>query len=94
MPSDDVGAFTPGRLYLLPQPDALPQLLYYGNFLAVPIPFTAARESIMTLFEPTLSPVAGKRRFSAIITAIVRSHAIIFMSEVGFYAFVDSDMLD
>ncbi|OBT83089.1 hypothetical protein VE02_08600 [Pseudogymnoascus sp. 03VT05] len=71
-----------GRLYhhlaILARPDALPQLLYYGKSLAVPIPFTAARESIMTLFEPTLNPVAGKRRFSAVITAIVRSHAIIF----------------
>ncbi|OBT73410.1 hypothetical protein VF21_08106 [Pseudogymnoascus sp. 05NY08] len=71
-----------GRLYhhlaILARPDALPQLLYYGKSLAVPIPFTAARESIMTLFEPTLYPVAGKRRFSAVITAIVRSHAIIF----------------
>ncbi|KFY07054.1 hypothetical protein V492_07487, partial [Pseudogymnoascus sp. VKM F-4246] len=73
---------TTGRLYhhlaILARPDALPQLLYYGKSLAVPIPFTAARESIMTLFEPTLNPVAGKRRFSAVITAIVRSHAIIF----------------
>ncbi|OBT57876.1 hypothetical protein VE04_02097 [Pseudogymnoascus sp. 24MN13] len=71
-----------GRLYhhlaILARPDALPQLLYYGKSLAVPIPFTAARESIMTLFEPTLNPVAGQRRFSAVITAIVRSHAIIF----------------
>ncbi|ELR07169.1 hypothetical protein VC83_04915 [Pseudogymnoascus destructans] len=71
-----------GRLYhhlaILARPDALPQLLYYGKSLAVPIPFTAARESIMTLFEPTLNPVAGKPRFSAVITAIVRSHATIF----------------
>ncbi|KFZ00822.1 hypothetical protein V501_10435 [Pseudogymnoascus sp. VKM F-4519 (FW-2642)] len=71
-----------GRLYhhlaILARPDALPQLLYYGKSLAVPIPFTAARESIMTLFEPTLNPVAGQRRFSVVITAIVRSHAIIF----------------
>ncbi|KFY38085.1 hypothetical protein V495_06766, partial [Pseudogymnoascus sp. VKM F-4514 (FW-929)] len=71
-----------GRLYhhlaILARPDALPQLLYYGKSLAVPTPFTAARESIMTLFEPTLNPVAGKRRYSPVITAIVRSHAIIF----------------
>ncbi|OBT63800.1 hypothetical protein VE03_06930 [Pseudogymnoascus sp. 23342-1-I1] len=74
-----------GRLYhhlaILARPDALPQLLYYGKSLAVPIPFTAARESIMTLFEPTLNPAAGKRRFSAVITAIVRSHAIIFTGQ-------------
>ncbi|KFZ18152.1 hypothetical protein V502_04260, partial [Pseudogymnoascus sp. VKM F-4520 (FW-2644)] len=74
-----------GRLYhhlaILARPDALPQLLYYGKSLAVPVPFTAARESIMTLFEPTLNPVAGKRRFSVVITAIVRSHAIIFTGQ-------------
>ena len=69
-----------GRLYhhlaILAHPDPLPQLLYYGKSLAVPIPFTAARESIMTLFEPT--PVAG---ISAVITAVVRSHAIIFTGQ-------------
>ncbi|KAL5351006.1 hypothetical protein ACLOAV_004580 [Pseudogymnoascus australis] len=74
-----------GRLYhhlaILARPDALPQLLYYGKSLAVPIPFTAARESIMTLFEPTLNPEAGARRFSAVITAIVRSHAMIFTGQ-------------
>ncbi|KAL5349682.1 hypothetical protein ACLOAV_004712 [Pseudogymnoascus australis] len=74
-----------GRLYhhlaILARPDALPQLLYYGKSLAVPIPFTAARESIMTLFEPTLNPEPGARRFSAVITAIVRSHAMIFTGQ-------------
>ncbi|KFZ01478.1 hypothetical protein V500_00744 [Pseudogymnoascus sp. VKM F-4518 (FW-2643)] len=74
-----------GRLYhhlaILARPDALPQLLYYGKSLAVPDPFTAARESIMTLFEPTLNPVASKSRFSTVITAIVRSHAIIFTGQ-------------
>jgi hypothetical protein len=48
-----------GRLYhhlaILARLDALPQLLYYGKSLAVPVPFTVARESIMTLFEPTLN---------------------------------------
>ncbi|KAL5344583.1 hypothetical protein ACLOAV_010567 [Pseudogymnoascus australis] len=74
-----------GRLYhhlaILARPDALLQLLYYGKSLAVPIPFTAARESIMTLFEPTLNPEPGARRFSAVITAIVRSHAMIFTGQ-------------
>ncbi|KFY96954.1 hypothetical protein V500_02247 [Pseudogymnoascus sp. VKM F-4518 (FW-2643)] len=76
---------TTGRLYhhpaILARPDALPQLLYYGKSLAVTTPFTAARETIMTLFEPTLNPAPRKRRFSAVITAIVRSHAIIFTGE-------------
>ncbi|KFY25593.1 hypothetical protein V493_04571 [Pseudogymnoascus sp. VKM F-4281 (FW-2241)] len=68
-----------GRLYhhlaILARPDPLPQLLYYGKALAVPAPFKAARESIRTLFEPTVS---SKRRYPPAITAIVRSHAIIF----------------
>jgi hypothetical protein len=71
-----------GRLYhhlaILARPDALPQLLYYGKSLAVPVPFNAARESIMTLFEPALNPKPGRRRFSPVITAYVRCHAIIF----------------
>ncbi|KFY94734.1 hypothetical protein V498_03751 [Pseudogymnoascus sp. VKM F-4517 (FW-2822)] len=74
-----------GRLYhhlaILARPDALQQLLYYGKSLAVFVPFTAARETIMTLFEPTPNPVAGNRRFPAVITAIVRSHAIIFTGQ-------------
>ncbi|KFY00398.1 hypothetical protein O988_03327, partial [Pseudogymnoascus sp. VKM F-3808] len=66
----------------LAYPDLLLQLLYFGKSLAVPTPFTADRESIMTtLFEPTLNPAAGKRRYSAVITAIVRSHAIIFTGQ-------------
>ncbi|KFY96774.1 hypothetical protein V500_02324 [Pseudogymnoascus sp. VKM F-4518 (FW-2643)] len=73
-----------GRLYYhlatLAYPDALLQLLYYGKSLAVPVPFTAARESIMALFELTLNPVTG-RCFSAIIRAIVHSHAIIFTGQ-------------
>ena len=76
---------TTGRLYhhlaILARPEALPQLLYYGKSLAVPIPFTAARESIMTLFEPVLDPKSSRRRFSPVISAFVRSHAIIFTGQ-------------
>ena len=73
---------TTGRLYhhlaILARPEALPQLLYYGKSLAVPIPFSAARESIMTLFAPVLYQKSSRRRF---ISAFVRSHAIIFTSQ-------------
>jgi hypothetical protein len=72
-----------GRLYhhlaILARPDALRQLLYYGKSLAVPTPFTAARESIMVaLFEPTLNLVRSEHCFSVVVSAIVRSHATIF----------------
>lgn len=76
---------TTGRLYhhlaILARPDALPQLLYYGKSLSVPVPFMAARESIMTLFEPALHPKGRKPRFSAMTAAFVRCHAIIFTGE-------------
>jgi hypothetical protein len=76
---------TTGRLYhhlaILARPEALPQLLYYGKSLAVPIPFTAARESIMTLFEPVLDLKSSRRRFPPVISAFVRCHAIIFTGQ-------------
>jgi len=47
---------TTGRLYhhlaILARPNALQQLFYYAKSLCVAIPFTSARESILTLFEP------------------------------------------
>ena len=76
---------TTGRLYhhlaILARPDALPQLLYYGKSLSVPTPFMAARESIMTLFDPALHPKGRQSRFSAMTAAFVRCHAIIFTGE-------------
>src|SRR6266487_1434765 len=48
-----------GRLYhhlaILARPNALQQLFYYYKALSVPQPFVAARESILTLFDPFLS---------------------------------------
>ena len=50
---------TTGRLYhhlaILARPNALQQLFYYSKSLCVVIPFTSARESILTLFEPVLN---------------------------------------
>ena len=49
---------TTGRLYhhlaILARPNYLQQLFNYSKSLSVPQPFLAARESIMTLFEPVL----------------------------------------
>ncbi|KFY68391.1 hypothetical protein V496_01114 [Pseudogymnoascus sp. VKM F-4515 (FW-2607)] len=50
--------------------DALQQLLYYGKSLAVSVPFTAARKTIMTLFEPTPNPVAEQGYCIAISNCI------------------------
>jgi hypothetical protein len=53
-------ALTTGRLYLhlaiLARPNALQQLFYHAKSLCVVIPFTLARESILTLFDPVLNP--------------------------------------
>jgi len=73
---------TTGRLYhhlaILARPDALPQLLYYGKALTVSTPFVAARDSIMTLFEPALSPKQSRRRYTPIITAFIKANAVLF----------------
>ncbi|KAM5353070.1 hypothetical protein ACJZ2D_017051 [Fusarium nematophilum] len=71
---------TTGRLYhhlaILARPNALQQLYYYTKSLCVPIPFSSARESIMTLFDPVLSN--SPTRLAPIDAAFVRVHAILF----------------
>ncbi|KAL5344312.1 hypothetical protein ACLOAV_010741 [Pseudogymnoascus australis] len=69
------------HLAKLAHPDALQQLLYYGKSLAVPNPFTKASESIMTLFKPMLNPVPSNLSLPTVITAIMRSHAIVFTGQ-------------
>ncbi|KAG7408567.1 Telomerase-binding protein EST1A [Fusarium oxysporum f. sp. rapae] len=71
---------TTGRLYhhlaILACPNALQQLYYYTKSLCVPIPFSSARESIMTLFDPALSNDTA--RLAPIDAAYLRAHAILF----------------
>ncbi|KAI0125137.1 hypothetical protein BJ170DRAFT_489516 [Xylariales sp. AK1849] len=74
---------TTGRLYhhlaILARPNALQQLFYYTKSLCVPIPFTSARESIMTLFDPILSASnAQHSRLMPIDAAFVKAHGILF----------------
>ncbi|RWA11883.1 hypothetical protein EKO27_g3208 [Xylaria grammica] len=49
---------TTGRLYhhlaILARPNAVQQLFYYTKALCVPIPFSSAKESILSLFDPVL----------------------------------------
>ncbi|KAF4963374.1 hypothetical protein FSARC_8624, partial [Fusarium sarcochroum] len=71
---------TTGRLYhhlaILARPNALQQLYYYTKSLCVPIPFSSARESIMTLFDPVLSN--SSTRLAPVDADFVRSHGILF----------------
>jgi hypothetical protein len=74
-----------GRLYhhlaILARPNALQQLFFYLKALSVPQPFVAARESILTLFQPI---VDGKqaRRLPVVITAYIKVHFIIFSQKL------------
>ena len=67
-----------GRLYhhlaILARPNILQQLFFYNKALSVPQPFIAAKESILTLFQP------GKhtRRSPPVIAAYIKVHAILF----------------
>lgn len=71
---------TTGRLYhhlaILARPNALQQLYFYTKSLCVPIPFSSARESIMTLFDPVLSN--SPSRLAPVDAAFVRVHGILF----------------
>jgi hypothetical protein len=54
-----------GRLYhhlaILARPNALQQLFFFCKALSVPQPFIAARESILTLLQPTLDGEQARR---------------------------------
>lgn len=71
-----------GRLYhhlaILARPNAFQQLFLYGKALSVPKPFTAARESILTLFRPVLDAKQSKR-CSPVAMAYFKVNAILFL---------------
>ena len=75
---------TIGRLYhhlaILARPNALQQHFYYAKSLCVPVLFTSARESILTLFEPVLSADngQGQYRLAPLDTAFVKAHGLLF----------------
>lgn len=75
---------TTGRLYqhlaILARPNALQQLFYYTKSLCVPIPFTSARESIMTLFEPVIKGSSAPRLVLA-DWAFVKAHGLLFIND-------------
>ena len=74
-----------GRLYhhlaILARPNALQQLFYYSKSLCVAVPFTSARESILTLFDPVLKAGNGHLRLPPLDTAFVKTHGILFTNK-------------
>jgi hypothetical protein len=76
-------ASTTGRLYhhlaILSRPTALQQLYYYAKALCVAIPFSSARDSIMTLFDPIMAPNAAQHtRLPPTDLNFARCHGIMF----------------
>ncbi|KDN63205.1 hypothetical protein CSUB01_09938 [Colletotrichum sublineola] len=77
---------TTGRMYhhlaILARPNALQQLFYYTKSLCVPNPFSSARESIMTLFDPhlngTQTQLKKKTQLKKIDAAFIRAHGVLF----------------
>jgi hypothetical protein len=78
---------TTGRLYhhlaILARPNALQQLFYYAKSLCVVIPFTSARESILTLFDPVLNADnhQGLYRLPPLDTSFVKAHGLLFTNK-------------
>ncbi|KAI5811270.1 hypothetical protein DFH27DRAFT_19132 [Peziza echinospora] len=72
---------TTGRLYhhiaILARPNPLQQLFYYCKSLTVTIPFAAARESILSLFDPVLGSKVANRP-QTVDGCLVALHAIWF----------------
>ncbi|TGO65625.1 hypothetical protein BOTNAR_0076g00190 [Botryotinia narcissicola] len=78
---------TTGRLYhhlaILARPNALQQLYYYAKSLCVIVPFTSARESILTLFDPVLQAENGhgQYRLPPLDAAFIRAHGHLFTNK-------------
>ncbi|KAH8743621.1 hypothetical protein F5883DRAFT_530207 [Diaporthe sp. PMI_573] len=73
---------TTGRLHhhlaILARPNAVRQLFYYTKSLCVAIPFKSARDSILTLFDPTIN--GTQTRLEAIDLNFVKAHGILFIT--------------
>ncbi|KAL5329581.1 hypothetical protein ACEPPN_003095 [Leptodophora sp. 'Broadleaf-Isolate-01'] len=90
---------TTGRLYhhlaILARPNALQQLFYYAKSLCVAVPFTSARESILTLFQPELSENSGQKRVPPLDPAFVRAHGLLFTNRnIEKFDFTVKEFLD
>jgi len=71
------------HLAILARPNALLQLFYYTKSLCVAVPFSSARESILTLFEPVLQATSGQGqyRLPPFDTAFVKAHGLLFTNK-------------
>jgi hypothetical protein len=73
---------TTGDLYhhlaVLARPNALQQLYYYSNLLCPAVPFTSARDSILTDEEQVLSTENGQYRLPTLDTPSLKAHGLHF----------------
>jgi hypothetical protein len=71
-----------GRLYhhlaILARPNILQQLFYYCKSLGVSQPFTSARESVLTLFDPIFNPDVFATKSQPVDVSFIRLHSITF----------------
>lgn len=71
-----------GRLYhhlaILARPNILQQLFYYCKSLGVSQPFTSARESILTVFDPIFNPDVFAARSQPVDASFIQLHSITF----------------
>lgn len=71
-----------GRLYhhlaILARLNTLQQLFYYSKSLCVVVPFTTARESILTPFEPILDGSPGEYKLPPLDMAFIKAHDLLF----------------
>ncbi|KUJ21773.1 uncharacterized protein LY89DRAFT_729275 [Mollisia scopiformis] len=90
---------TIGRLYhhlaVLARPNAVQQLFYYSKSLCVAIPFTSARESILTLFDPILDsdPSTMCHRLPPLDIAFVKAHGLLFTNKTDHFSSAKDEFL-
>ncbi|KAA8907426.1 hypothetical protein FN846DRAFT_946959 [Sphaerosporella brunnea] len=91
-----------GRLYhhlaILARPNILQQLFFYCKSLGVSQPFTSARESILTVFDPIFNPEVFGMKSQPVDANFIQLHSITF-THIDFEKFDESlyhflDMLD
>ncbi|KAL8944124.1 MAG: hypothetical protein Q9216_000629 [Gyalolechia sp. 2 TL-2023] len=68
------------HLAILARPNSLQQLAYYSRSLACVVPFSSARSSIMTLFQPILQgKLSTQHRPKALEISFIKIHANLFV---------------
>ncbi|KAL8940326.1 MAG: hypothetical protein Q9211_002339 [Gyalolechia sp. 1 TL-2023] len=68
------------HLAILARPNSLQQLAYYARSLACVVPFSSARSSIMTLFQPMLQgKMSAQHRPKALEISFIKIHANLFV---------------